>query len=268
MLRTILALFIALFGAAHPAFSTTHIAYYDGTNVYVGSDSKRGLIPVGPVAPGSQYKVACKVIARNQIVAIFSGKTSVSFIVHGRDGVDRQTSRFEIHLRVADILAKQESMDQKFSEVQEKAFETLTNIYHAERNHPPPSLARFNIEITIIAFDNGIPKLWMVYVGITDWAKGPDKPRIVANATPLSPEHPLLATTPSDPAYAKFRSPEMQRLYKGRPIEFVRAFLDHEAIFNMDDVGRPYSIVELSPGLTHPKLLEGREFCSEDYVPN
>lgn len=170
--------------ATHHLFLVTG----DGKTVYVASDTERSVRN-----PDNSEQLletsACKVIATQREVLVISGQASHTVAIKQEDGGFVFKTDREFRPIAARILNKNESTDQKVTDLLNEAYEHLKTMMVLKPEAAKFDLDTFNIRVTMVVFDQNGPRIWDFVIPVFKWEKGPENPIFYARALPIPAGH-------------------------------------------------------------------------------
>jgi hypothetical protein len=221
-LLLIACLFMSL--NAPTANATAHVIYLDddGMTVYIGSDSLRPMNH-GPTS-------VCKSVSNGNTVIVLFGKTTNT---HEDGTVDHS-----FYAIADEILRRPETLDQKFADLKQAGPSHLKALIalHPEWKNEPPALTV--LQVAMVGFINGRPKLWSYDTHVVDWDKGPEPPVAIS---PIGSSFKFYVIGHGVTDGSKYPRP-----YPGGPLKLVNDVLDEEAANPGDGVGKPFTVIKLT----------------------
>jgi hypothetical protein len=244
---------------AHTSFiqSTTHILYYDGKAVYIGSDSKR-------IYADRAVTTACKVATGNGALVTISGRTFKEASAQ-QPSTGNVAFVLEIRPYAEEILEKNEPIEDKIKELKETSFRTLSAAWRADYRTGLSHIREYNVSMILIRFVKDVPLITHFSVRINDWQKGPEPPEDEAKEQPMNKFYPYLEDGgDNDPAHKEFSRPVAPGKERDNPEEFIKAFLNRESQTKFEDVGPPFSIYKMTPqSIILSTVPEDSTFCPQ-----
>jgi len=147
--------------AAHP---TAHVVYVDGDTIYIANDSLRTVQQEKSAQPRKAIHV-CKFVAYGNSAVVLTGTTTTTHVSASSNKIQMDNSFYDV---AAKILRKPESFSDKFKDLQTEgsAHLRLMMKLHPERKNTSQGLT---LAVTMIAFENGVPKSWSYWNHVGDW---------------------------------------------------------------------------------------------------
>lgn len=251
--------FAWLLASTNFVHSTTHILYYDGNAVYVGSDSMR-------TYGGANRAVttSCKVATGSGALLTMSGRT---FKEASKQRPIAGNVDFVLEVRpyAEEILRKNEPIENKIKELEERIHLTLLAAWQADYRTGSDHIESYNVSILLVRFVDDVPLISHFGVRIKDWQKGPEPPEEEGKEQRMAKFYPYLEDGgDNDPARKEFYHLVAPGKDRDNPVEFVEAFFNRESQTESKDVGPPFSIYKMTPrSITLTTIPEGLTFCPQ-----
>lgn len=243
-----------LFWTGSYIYATSHIAYFDGYSVYIGSDTQRHIY-----AGGGRFtnRVACKVVTGNGIAAVFTGITTDSRLVSA-SGKIAVTTEHSLYDQARVILGSASSPNAAFEKLIAAAEAQVTYMKavsstDAIKGHEDD----FAIAGLLITFDGPQAYFWMFDVITRAWD---EKPFLhIRQTKEILPRDSFIHI--GEWTQRAWKPLVRSDTYPGGSIPLVQSFLRRQHEITPNRMGPPYTVLKLTRDSS--EFVIGSEICGE-----